>query len=380
MRELILACIGLVLEFIVFYAAGSLLVRALKIKADSSLTFILGYLVYFAIFEIVAVSMTLKWVSLTKATYIWTGVMVLVVLTAMIWAMKSKAKRRLDMHSQEVLGKPQNDGSIRIQTEPARITERISDVWRNHSVMLLAAGIVVLLQCLIVVLYKDTTVDAAYYVGTVTTSVYTDTLGRYNPFNGAILKTFQARYIFSAYPMNNAVWCRLLGVHPIVQAKVVMSCMNVIIANLIIYQIGKRLFDGNRKKADLMLIFVCVLQLFCGTIYSSGTFFFTRSYEGKAILANIAMPMVLMCAIWYLQEKHSRNVWIILFITAVSALTFSGSAIIFPIVIAAGMAPAAVMNKKFSGLVYCAVCMIPSVLYAAVFFACRIGILTLAAS
>ena len=116
------------------------------------------------------------------------------------------------------------------------------------------------------------------------------------------------------------------------------------------------------------------------TIYSSGTFFFTRSYEGKAILANIAIPAVLMCAVWYLQEKNSRNVWIILFVTAVSALTFSGSAIIFPIVIAAGMAPAAVMNKRFSGLVYCAVCMLPSALYAAVFFACRIGLLTLAAS
>ena len=97
-------------------------------------------------------------------------------------------------------------------------------------------------------------------------------------------------------------------------------------------------------------------------------------------IANIAIPAVLMCAIWYLQEKNDRNVWIVLFITAVSALTFSGSAIIFPIVIAAGMAPVAVMNKKISGLVYCAVCMIPSILYAAVFFACRIGLLTLAAS
>ena len=68
-----------------------------------------------------------------------------------------------------------------------------------------------------------------------------------------------------------------------------MSCMNVVTANLIIYQIGKRLFDGNRKKADLMLVFVCVLQLFCGTIYPPELFFFTRSYEGKAILANIAI-------------------------------------------------------------------------------------------
>lgn len=94
--------------------------------------------------------------------------------------------------------------------------------------MIILAGAVVLLQCLIVIFYEDTTVDAAYYVGTVSTSVYTDTLGRYNPFNGAIQKAFQARYVFSAYPMHNAVWCRLLGIHPIVQAKQVMSCMNVV--------------------------------------------------------------------------------------------------------------------------------------------------------
>lgn len=368
MRELGLACIGFVLEFLVFYAAGSFLIRILQIKADSSLTFILGYLTYFAVFELVIAPMTLKWVSLTMAAYIWAGIMVIIVIAALIWSVKNGLKNR----SKEVTA----DNRSTMQ----RKDSRISEIWKNHSVMILIAGAAVLLQCLIVILYKDTTVDAAYYVGTVSTSVYTDTLGRYNPYNGVIQKAFQARYVFSTYPMNNAIWCRLLGIHPIVQAKLVMSCMNVVTANLIIYQIGKRLFDGNRKKADLMLVFACVLQMFCGTIYSSGTFFFTRSYEGKAILANIAIPMVLMCAVWYLQEKNNRNVWIVLFITAVSALTFSGSAIIFPIVIAAGMAPAAVMNRKISGLLYCAVCMIPSAVYAVIFFACKIGLLTLAAS
>ncbi len=363
MRELSLACTGFVLEFIVFYASGWLLTHILKIKTDSSLTFILGYMVYFAVFELVTVPMTLKWVSLTGAACVWAGIMGIAVLAALSGGVRAVRRAAVSKKQRQL-----------------KLTDRISETWKKHSLMLPAAGAAVCLQCLIVILYKDTTVDAAYYIGTVTTSVYTDTLGRYNPFSGAILKAFQARYIFSAYPMNNAVWCRLLGIHPIVQSKLVMSCMNVITANLIIYQIGRRLFDGNRKKADLMLIFAFALQLFCGTIYSSGTFFFTRSYEGKAILANIAIPMALMCAIWYLQEKNSRNVWIVLFITAVSAQTFSGSAIIFPVVIAACMAPAAVMNRKLTGFLYCALCMIPSVLYAAVFFACRLGILTLAAS
>ena len=42
MRELCLACAGFALEFIVFYAAGIVLVRILKVKGDCSLTFILG--------------------------------------------------------------------------------------------------------------------------------------------------------------------------------------------------------------------------------------------------------------------------------------------------------------------------------------------------
>ena len=238
MRELCLACAGFALEFIVFYAAGIVLVRILKVKGDCSLTFILGYLVYFAVFELVIVPMTLKWVSLTAAAYIWAGIMALVICAAVICTIKKQRRIRAG------------------QTETCSgIFGSISEIWKNHSVMIILAGAVVLLQCLIVIFYEDTTVDAAYYVGTVSTSVYTDTLGRYNPFNGAIQKAFQARYVFSAYPMHNAVWCRLLGIHPIVQAKQVMSCMNVVTANLIIYQIGKRLFDGNRKKADLMLVF-----------------------------------------------------------------------------------------------------------------------------
>lgn len=79
MRELCLACAGFALEFIVFYAAGIVLVRILKVKGDCSLTFILGYLVYFAVFELVIVPMTLKWVSLTAAAYIWAGIMALVI-------------------------------------------------------------------------------------------------------------------------------------------------------------------------------------------------------------------------------------------------------------------------------------------------------------
>ena len=50
MQELILAIAGLILELLVFFCAGSLLTRILKMKAEVTMELVLGYLLYFAAF------------------------------------------------------------------------------------------------------------------------------------------------------------------------------------------------------------------------------------------------------------------------------------------------------------------------------------------
>lgn len=345
MRELCLACLGLILETAVFFSFGSLLMKILKMKEEASMALMLGYLLYMGIFELIAVPATLLWVPLTTLAYVWAAIMIVIVLAGIVLCGKTWLCQ---------IG-------------------NIPKVIRSHSFMLLAVGTVIFLQCLAVVLHMDNTADAAYYVGTVGTSVYTDTLARYNPLNGNPTKYFQVRYVLSAYPMHNAVWCRLTGMHALVQSKVVMSALNVFISNLAIYQIGKRLFEGRQKQADLMVILVCVLQLFSNTIYTTGTFLFTRSYEGKALLGNLAIPVVLFCAIWFWQEKNSKNIWIVLFLASLSAVAFSGSAIILPVAISAGILPVILVRRQFSKLIPYGICLLPCVLYTAVYFASKMN-------
>ena len=71
MREVCLACIGFILEMTIFFAAGRLLSKALKLKEDISLQLILGYLVYFTVLEVAVVPMTLLWVPLNRAAALW---------------------------------------------------------------------------------------------------------------------------------------------------------------------------------------------------------------------------------------------------------------------------------------------------------------------
>ena len=225
---------------------------------------VLGYLLYFAVFEILAVPMTLKWVKLSTFSYLWMVIMAACVLAACLFVHK--------------LWKGQLD--------------RIGETFRKHSLLLLLTAAAVILQCFLVAAYQDVTADATHYIGAVSTSVYTDTLARYSPLTGVIQRNFNLRYDLSAYPMNNAVWCVLLGIHPIVQSKVVMSVINMLMINLLIYQIGKSFFRGDEKKADLMVLFVCLMQLFsfptrfpmrfvCCRDFCMPWFIFRRSLDGS---------------------------------------------------------------------------------------------------
>lgn len=352
MEEIIKAGLGLVLEFAAFFCLGNFLMRKMKMREEASLALVLGYILYFSLFEVLAVPMVLSWVPLHVLSTVWA----LLLLVLIIFSVAVFRKQWLC----QIKG--------------------ISNIFKEHGPLLILVATVILLQCAIVVFYQDTTVDAAYYVGTVSTSLYTDTLGRYNPYTGLIYETFQARYLFSTYPMHNAAWCKILGMHPIVQAKIVMPIFNVLVANLIIYHIGKRLFRGGKKQADLMVCFVCLMQLFTYTVYTPGFFFFTRNYEGKSILANIVFPLVLYCSIWFWQHPKNRNVWLVLFLISIGGVAISGSSIILPMAVSAGVLPVLVARKQASALVFWVLCMLPSLSYAGIYFAEKMGWITFMAS
>ena len=71
MAEIIKAGIGLVLEFVVFFCLGNLLMRKLKMREEASLSLVLGYILYFSLFEIAAVPMVLSWAPLHVLSAVW---------------------------------------------------------------------------------------------------------------------------------------------------------------------------------------------------------------------------------------------------------------------------------------------------------------------
>lgn len=84
MMEFLKAILGFVLELTIFFCIGSLLMRKMKLKAEASLALVLGYLLYFSVFEFLTVPLTLAWVPLHTLCLIW-GIILAVVVCLSIF-------------------------------------------------------------------------------------------------------------------------------------------------------------------------------------------------------------------------------------------------------------------------------------------------------
>ncbi len=103
-------------------------------------------------------------------------------------------------------------------------------------------------QMIYVAAYDLNSADAAYYVANISTSLYTDTLGRYNPYTGFLSSVFNIRYVTAAWYLDTAAFAKVFHVHPMVWANTINPVMWTFLADLVYYQLGYALFRERGKK------------------------------------------------------------------------------------------------------------------------------------
>lgn len=368
MKIMLLAAAAMILQMFLFLCLGSVVmkIRGRKEYSLSRAAFV-GYFVYFGIFEVIclifeAALLPLRTLALTMA-----AVMGAAILLGFFWGYRSwmesmnSLRYRMKLHSFTVV------------------------------LMLLALAASVAF----VILYFDASADSGWYVGTASTALTTNTIGRFDPSTGARVLRFKARYALNAYPYHSAVVCSLMkGLPVIVQARSVMSAINVIMSFIGVYELGLALFPDHedrgrkvrdisnrpgsysRRRADLFVVFVFVLNILSSTIYMPGIFLYTRSYEGKSLIVNVAIPAALaICvSLWReIAEDPMRN----LFWIMAAAVCFSASSIMVLILSLAAILPMIGVRGKWKSLLPLAGACTPVLAWALIYYLVQHGAIVL---
>ena len=194
---------------------------------------------------------------------------------------------------------------------------------------LVVAGILILIQLIVVVLYAHMDEDDAFYVGTATTAVETDSLYAYNPYTGAAYNVLPSRYILSPFPAFLAVTSRLCGgLHPAIVAHTVFPAVFVFLAYVVLFQYSRIFFKGKAGEQGIFMILCAVILWFCGySVYNSEIFTMGRIWQGKAVLAGVFLPFLfLLCMEIFMQEKPEYP-WSLAFLANGACCLFSSMGI-----------------------------------------------------
>lgn len=325
----------------VFCCLGSFFIRENRYESSHlGETVLFGFIAYYFLFEVISVPMMLLGGKLHVLGYVWAAVIAVLTVSSVcfhlgMWRQWGKNKEHF---------------------------------WKGKSaafyLMLLLIGIQIYY---VAALQENGSADAAYYVGSVTTNLATDSISSFDPYTGKALDFFNIRYVFSMYPTANAVLCRLTGFHPLIVTKVILSVMTVVLSYLVYAQIGKRLLKENRA-VWILLCFISIVNLNFHTTFSNASFLLTRGYEGKAVLCNIILPFLFYLGLCLYQEKNEKRAWLLFFLTGVAAIDLTMSSMMtVPVAMSAVILPNLVMKKRWGQIGLYLLAVLPCVLVLGVY-------------
>ena len=320
-------------NFIIYFAFGSLITSRFKeTRVSATISILAGFFLYYCIFDIPCLIIMLHWRPLSSLASVWAVIMPLtVVVSALI-----NRKRWLKSFAEAA----------------AYI--------KCHPLLTFLAFLILVLQLAVILHAYEFTLDAAYYVANVTTSLETNTMNIYNPYTGDWQNHFEMRYLFATYPMEEAVMCYLTGIHPLIWTKTIMTGTSLILSNIIYYRVGRELFKDKGDKTLLMILFAGIVNFFYISTFTSSEFLLTRSYEGKTLVGNIVLPALILLFI-KLRENYRANRywWLMALVCLASTIISNSSDMLVPVAAGVLYIPLAVKLRKFSIIIKYLLCVSP---------------------
>ena len=351
--ELVKCIAIIILCFVLFWLFGSILTRCfVKEKCSIGLTLILGFFGYYTLFQIITIPMMFAMQPLSHLTALWTCLVGIV----MVLSIAINKKR----WTKEV---------------GALCTYLKAGDWKKREYFwdILVAAVILINVIIVSVIYSSYW-DATYYVGTVSYSVYYDTINTIYPLSGALMEALDIKHCLATYHMNDAVFCQLFGIHPMIQTKTIMVAVITIILNIVYMQFGRLFFGSNRRRRAMFQLFCLLINLCTYTAYTSSSFIMLRTYEGKAVAGAIVSACLLY---WFISLfiKEKRFYWFGLFVTAWGAISISSSAVF---IVLAGIGcfslVEAVHRRQFLVLVKGFLCAVPALIILGCYLLNNLGI------
>ncbi|MBR3614686.1 MAG: hypothetical protein IKL55_05870 [Clostridia bacterium] len=331
-----------------------------KEKNNFILAFIIGYLFIFAICQLITVPFIYLELSLTNLVLTLVSIFGIISIISIVLNIKN-------------IKNIWNNTIEYIKTMPKLLT--------------LITMILIGLQIFAFVGFMHIDDDDSFYVGTATTAVQTNSLFKYSAATGEDdLENKLSRYRLGPFPIYSAVVSKLVDIHPAIISHVVLPAIFVPIVYMIYGLIGNELFKKDKKQVLIFVMLMSVINIWGNySVRNNFSFFLLRIWQGKAVLANIILPAIILLFMKAENNDYSFKYCLLLFITILAGTFTTTMGIALPPIELMLLAIVYEISKinfkklkenkeeknniktRLKNIMKCLVCCIPSILYGLAF-------------
>ena len=232
--------------------------------------------------------------------------------------------------------------------------------------VLVIAVVQAILQCTLA--YMEA--DDSYYVAEATSSVTAERFYAFSPYSG-VSTTFDARHGLAPFP----IWISLISVlcraNTAAVAHVIIPVFFLLLTYCVYAVFGASLLGEKKEHLPLYMLFTEILVMFGFYSYMTPEkFFITRLREGKATIASLIIPGIIICLYLILRElkeekKTDLRLYILLFLlngAGCLCSTLGALLCLIPIVVCGILG--AIMFRKIRHLPLMAAACLPCGVYA----------------
>lgn len=297
LKLLILSCLLFVVPTVVGSLAAGIETVGKKDKMNLPLWWVCGQMLLWAGFQAICLPMVLTGERFGNVVVLFSCFLAAMVLFAVIVGIRRRKRAAFSM----------------------RIVE--SHVTQKDAVTVFLwclVAILLILQLAVAALFAYEEGDDAFYVAISVITNESDTMYVVHPYTGDPTE-IDMRHGLAPFPIWVSYVARLAGIHPATIAQIVLPVVLIVMSYSVYYLLAKKFF-GDRKKIAMFLLIVEVMVLFGGySLQSVENFLLVRTAQGKAVLANIVIPVLFLLLLGILEElQHGRpvGVWQWLMIAA----------------------------------------------------------------
>ena len=151
---------------------------------------------------------------------------------------------------------------------------------------------IIAFQILWVVYYQHIDIDDSFYLAQTNTILHTNKILNVEPSSGIVVGGMPAQYKLVGYEVFIAVIAKLFTVNTAFLTHTILPVFFIPLHYLIMYLIGKKLY---RDKGIYFVLLYAIVNMCSGySVYSQGAFLLYRIWQGKAVLINCIIPLLIL--------------------------------------------------------------------------------------